>query len=132
MKISPVLRNRCLLYARGFVNLDTGNMRYNAVKLANIKRESFSIVYDKSEADYIEYVNEGKGQPASRFVERAHAGLASQLSNYYNNASNHKKFRNFTRANIRETLENREDSAERQWRNLQSRLKAKGINYNWR
>ena len=57
--IEPIVKYRTLAIAKSFTPVDTGNLRHNAVKLRNVKNDSWSIHYSSIDADYIEHVEEG-------------------------------------------------------------------------
>lgn len=132
MSISPMLRYRCLGFAKGMSPVDSGNLRHNAIRLTKVKKDGFTILYDSSKAHYIEAVEEGEGQPAQKFIFRTYLELSQQLKNYYGTTNDIKKFRNFTQSYIKKALSTAQDNPERRWRQMQSELKAKGIEYNWR
>ena len=93
-KLLPVrLKRNAIRSARYFAPIDTGNLRYNAIRgelWSN--RSKFRIVYDTQSATYIEPLNEGwLGNKGRHFIEEAVQKITSDLITYYESGKFAKK-----------------------------------------
>lgn len=130
MEIPAIVRYRSLAIAKGFAPVDSGNLRHNAIKLRNVRKDGFTIYYNANDAYYIQAVEEGIKQPAQHFVRRTYLELASQLQNYMSGKPN--KFNTMAKEGLTRSLRTAQDTDERKWRNMESRLRANGATFSWR
>jgi len=134
--IPTIIKYRALAIAKGMSPYDTGNLRHNAIKLKKVKSNSFTINYDADKANYIERVEEGNFR-SSHFIYNTYIQLARELKNYYNYGgkgfkTNSKNFNRLSQANLQKSLATSQDNPARKWVAMQQRLKADGVNFNWR
>jgi len=90
MNVSPSIKNQTLYIAKGHSPVDTGNLKYNAIRRRNSRPNSWSITYSTSDAYYVEILEDGtldgkevKGRVPRKFIARTSLEIASFLTRYY-------------------------------------------------
>ena len=129
MSVSPSIKNQTLYMAKGMSPIDTGNLRYNAIRKRNSKPNSWSISYSTSDAYYIEILEDGtldgkevKGRKARKFIALTSIEIANFLTRYYEGKPVSRWRKDTTKAS--------EDTSERRIRNFESQYR--NGNIRWR
>ena len=117
MLVPPRVKFATLGIAKGETPIDTGNLRYNATKLTNVKKNSWTIKFSTMDAKYIPFLVEGtKFREPNDFVYRSAKLIESYLRQYYSgenpSLSNLKK--------MLSVMNNRESNAQRRFRHRES------------
>lgn len=96
------LKRKLLAMARAYAPMDTGNLRYNAIKgKAWTNPNKFIINYSTVDAYYIEYLenkefaggSETKKNKHKGFIEKTYLDMAARLNNYFNRGKSMPSYR---------------------------------------
>ena len=135
MKVDSAIKVNTFRIAQGNAPIDTGNLRFNAMKLSKVKDSSWSITYSLDDAYYIEILEEGTlngtdtTRKATKFIEKTSKLLASYLENIFNC----KPVSKYTYAKIRSGFQNSQDTTgdtqQRQLRHFESKYKMGNVKW---
>ena len=87
-KLFNAICNGCVEKLRSFCPVDTGNLKYNAIRFNYVDNETFEIYVDESIAPYMPYTNEpwvsakwnGKKNRNEGWFERATEAVANYIA----------------------------------------------------
>lgn len=115
MIVHPIIKYKTLGIAKSIVPVDTGNLKYNAIKITRNRPSKWTINYSSKEANYLEYVNDGtRNQRGQRFVNDAVGMIAYYLTREFNNENPHFP--------LKSTKEEGKNTLRRDMRNMRSNM----------
>lgn len=122
MNVSPFIKYSTYQIAKGLAPYDTGNLRQNAIRLRNVKPNSWTITYDTSRATYIEPLEEG-----SKYMEGRHfiRLTANTIAVYLKNTLEGKRTSLYHKNLMRKSLDtaNEADKLRRENRRIESLMR---------